>query len=57
MKVILALVFLAGCSTGSYKTITSEVAENGLQVYEGKTDKCYIYRDSDGSTMSCLKKD
>lgn len=58
MKALILLGFvLVGCSTSSYKKVTSQVAENGLQFYETDADKCYVYRDSDGSSISCFRKD
>lgn len=59
MKLLLFPIFLlASCSsTSSYTQLTEQVAEYGLQKYEGEKADCYIYRDDDTTAMQCLKKD
>lgn len=56
MKYLFLALALTGCSTADYKQLSTQVGENGLQSYEDKAAVCYIYRDSDTSALSCIKK-
>lgn len=58
MKYIMLALVLSGCATRDYKQISDQVAEYGLQSYEDKKHSvvCYMYRDGDFSSLSCVKK-
>jgi hypothetical protein len=48
---------LGGCSTRDYTMLTKQVADYGIQRFEDKEKNvvCYVYRDSDSNSMTCLK--
>ena len=57
MKILLMVSFmLASCSTSQYVKVEG-IAENGLhRVEDKKMDVvCYVYQDSDGNALSCLR--
>lgn len=56
-KAIIAVVFLTGCASNPYSRLTDKVVDNGLSKFEDKKGdvNCYVYRDSDGSSISCVK--
>jgi hypothetical protein len=56
-KIIFIAVILTGCTTNPYAHLTEVVADNGISRFEDKRFdvNCYIYRDSDGSSISCVK--
>lgn len=51
-------ILMVGCSTPrDYRQMTGQVAEYGVQSIQDK-DKgvtCYVYRDGDWSSLSCVK--
>jgi hypothetical protein len=56
--IFLTLV-LAGCaSTRDYEQLTTQVANNGVSVIHSQDDDavCFVYKDSDGTALSCFKK-
>ena len=56
-KVIIAAVVMTGCASSPYSRLTDKVVDNGLSKFEDKKSEvnCYVYRDSDGSSISCVK--
>lgn len=58
MKVLFVVLLLTGCATSrDYKDLTKQVGNNGIQRYDDKEKNvsCWVYRDSDGSLMACLR--
>lgn len=52
---ILLLLALTGCaSTRDYTQVTKQVAEYGIQSIKVGKATCFVYRDDDGSSMSCI---
>jgi hypothetical protein len=57
--ILLFAVILGGCATKrDYTQLTDQVAEYGVQKIEDKKtgNICYVYRDGDWSSLSCVKK-
>jgi uncharacterized membrane protein YjgN (DUF898 family) len=48
---------LSGCATREYTMLTKQVADYGIQRFEDKEKNviCYVYRDDDSNSMTCLK--
>lgn len=58
MKLVALFLVLVGCATPrDYRDLTKQVGNNGIQRYDDKEKNvsCWVYRDSDGSLMACLK--
>ena len=55
--IVVFLGTLTGCATRDYTMLTKQVADYGIQRYEDKEKNvvCYVYRDSDSNSMTCLK--
>jgi hypothetical protein len=48
---------LVSCDKRQYLMLTEQVGNYGIQRFEDKEKNvfCYVYRDSDGNSMTCLK--
>jgi uncharacterized membrane protein YjgN (DUF898 family) len=57
MTVVVIFGTLSGCATREYTQLTKQVADYGIQRFEDKEKNvtCYVYRDSDSNSMTCLK--
>jgi hypothetical protein len=56
---LFSVISLSACSTlNDFRKVTHQEAEVGVQVIEDKKTNvlCYVYRDSDVGSMSCVKK-
>jgi uncharacterized membrane protein YjgN (DUF898 family) len=55
--IIVFLGTLNGCATREYTMLTKQVADYGIQRFEDKEKNvvCYVYRDNDSNSMTCLK--
>lgn len=55
--IIVFLGTISGCATREYTMLTKQVADYGIQRYEDKEKNviCYVYRDNDSNSMTCLK--
>ena len=55
---IFTILSLAACSsTRDYQVMTDQIVDNGVQHLKDKDRgvSCYVYKDSDGVSMSCVK--
>jgi hypothetical protein len=50
---------LTGCATSPWSRMTDRVVDNGLSRFDDRNrdTTCYVYRDSDGSSISCIRID
>lgn len=59
MKILMIATALAatGCATSPWSRMTDRVVDNGLSRFDdrGRDTTCYVYRDSDGSSISCIR--
>lgn len=55
-KILSISIMLVSCATRDYQVMTKQVADYGLQKIEDKKTKviCYIYRDADSPSLSCV---
>lgn len=53
----LALVLVGCASKRDFVPVTEQIANNGLSVVEDRKHDvlCYVYRDSDGSSIACVR--
>lgn len=59
LMIMIIMFIMLGCSTPrDYTQMTDQVAEYGVQYIEDKKNGniCYVYRDGDWSSLSCVKK-